>query len=155
MNYDKWEHFFYKHPLIKYAVEMGVIGLIILAFVLLGIMCIGCGSAEAKTDIPVSIPTEQIDKNTADIKGNANKIETNSVKISTVETTVNSSNEALERSFKNEIATVKGDINSVQKNVTNSMWYAFGVLIIIGAVGLIGLVIVLYFYRGFKGFGRT
>ena len=116
-------------------------------------LCTGCTSAEST--IPVKIPTEQIDKNTADIKGNANKIETNSVKISTVETVINSSNEALERSFKNEIDTVKGNINNVQKNVQNSMWYAFGVLMIIGAIALIALFIVLWFWKGFPWIGRT
>lgn len=118
------------------------------------VYCTGCG-ASATSDMPVETNTKMIDENRSAIEGNANEIKTINVKVSSVENTVNSTNEAMEKAFKNEIGEVKGGLKNVQKNVTNSMWYAFGVLIIIGVVGLLGLVIILYFYRGFKGFGRT
>lgn len=124
-----------------------------LLFLILIVLCCGCG-ASAKSEMPVKANTKMIEENKTAIKGNENKINTNSIRITNVSNDVTSNNEALEKSFKNEIGKVGRDVLSTQENVTNSMWYAFGVLIIIGAVGLLGLVIVLYFYRGFKLFGR-
>ncbi len=124
----------------------------IVAFTIL-VYCCGCGPG-AKSDMPVETNTRMIDENKHAIKGNANEIQVTNKKISVVSNNVTSQNEALEKTLKQDIEKVGRDVNSVQENVTNSMWYAFGVLIIIGSFCVLILVIVLYFYRGFKGFGR-
>ena len=121
---------------------------IVMTMTLLGFMC-GCG-AEAKSETPVNVPTEQIDKNTAEIEGNKNAIHTNSVKISNVETTINTKNNAFEKSFDAEIEKMSGDI----ENNNNSMWYILGGLIIFGVVWLATIFLILWFYRGFPWIGR-
>ena len=74
MNFNDWK---FRHPLLFYAMEMTLIGFIILGFVIFGIMCVGCG-AEAKSEIKGNDNTAKTDASaTDDGSAKADKVEGN------------------------------------------------------------------------------
>ncbi len=120
----------------------------------------GCASNKAKSDIAQKLAkqTQQIDDNRSKIKGNENEINNTNTKITTmetkIETKITNQQEAFDESLKQEIGKVNGNVETKYKHVQNSMWYAFGLLIIIGVFGCVALFIFLWFWRGFKSMGR-
>ena len=117
----------------------------IMIFVLLAMIFALAGGCDEASNKATITPKEAAEIKAA-VKGNANKI----TEISQQLTTIINHQEALSKSFKNQIKEVKGDINNKQNNIVNSPFMVLGL-----ALGLVFLFLMyLYFSKSYTGFGR-